>query len=79
MVYLGSFVNASPQDRTESEHLLHTDALIDINLQEQYSVKATQNILRAQTRQKLQYDKNTSQWVSNKRSFFSDKDFTING
>ena len=32
-----------PQILTESEHLKHIDALID--LQEQYRVKATQNIL----------------------------------
>ena len=34
---------------------IHIDALI--NLQEQYRAKATQNILCAQTRQKLHYDK----------------------
>ncbi|KAL5503479.1 hypothetical protein EMCRGX_G010435 [Ephydatia muelleri] len=40
---------------TEPEHLKHIDALI--NLQEQYRAKATQNILCAQTRQKLHYNK----------------------
>ena len=45
-----------PQILTESEHLKHIDALID--LQEQYRVKATQNIFCAKTRQKLHYDKN---------------------
>jgi hypothetical protein len=44
-----------PQILTEPEHLKHIDALI--NLQEQYRAKATQNILCAQTRQKLHYDK----------------------
>ncbi|KAL5502516.1 hypothetical protein EMCRGX_G009309 [Ephydatia muelleri] len=44
-----------PQILTELEHLKHIEALI--NLQEQYRAKATQNILCAQTRQKLHYDK----------------------
>ena len=44
-----------PQILTEPEHLKHIDALI--NLQEQYRAKATQNILCAQTRQKLHNDK----------------------
>ena len=44
-----------PQILTEPEHLKHIDALI--NLQEQYRAKTTQNILCAQTRQKLHYDK----------------------
>ena len=48
-----------PQILTEPEHLKHIDALI--NLQEQYRAKATQNILCAQTRQKLHNDKNTTQ------------------
>ena len=47
--------NSLPQILTEPEHLKHIDALI--NLQEQYRAKATQNILCAQTRQKLHYDK----------------------
>ena len=46
-----------PQILTEPEHLKHIDALI--NLQEQYHAEATQNILCAQTRQKLHYDKKT--------------------
>ena len=45
-------VGSLPQYLTEPEHI---DALI--NLQEQYRAKATQNILCAQTRQKLHYDK----------------------
>ena len=44
-----------PQILTEPEHPKHIDALL--NLQEQYCAKATQNILCAQTRQKLHYDK----------------------
>ena len=48
-------VGSLPQILTEPEHLKHIDALI--NLQEQYRAKATQNILCAQTRQKLHYDK----------------------
>ena len=45
-----------------SSPLIHTVALI--NLQEQYRTKATQKILRAQTGQKIQYDKNTTQSLS---------------
>ena len=46
---------------TQTEHLKHMDATI--NPQEQYRAKDTQtpNILCAQTRQKLHYDKNTIQ------------------
>ena len=51
---MGGTCSMLPQILTESEHLKHIDALID--LQEQYHVKATQNILCAQTRQKLHYD-----------------------
>ena len=43
-----------PQIFTEPEHLKHIDARV--NRQEQYRAKATQNILCAQTRQKLHYD-----------------------
>ena len=49
--------NSLPQILTKPEFLKHIDALI--NLQEQYRAKATQNILCAQTRQKLYYDTKT--------------------
>ena len=44
-----------PQILKEPKHLKHIDVLI--NLQVQYRAKATQNILCAQTRLKLHYDK----------------------